>query len=65
VPAGGSTCVAARSAVTSAAEDWFWSFETDSYYDGPPLADPQAHPAEQSVPGPQERVPADWQSHLN
>ncbi|CAN5437030.1 UBP-type zinc finger domain-containing protein [soil metagenome] len=46
-------------------EDWFWSFETDSYYDGPPLADPQAHPAEQSVPGPQERVPADWQSHLN
>ena len=46
-------------------EDWFWSFPENSYYDGPPLADPQHHPVDQGVPGPQARVPADWQSRLN
>ena len=47
-------------------EDWFWSFETGDYYGGgPALAPPEHHPASQSVPGPADRVPADWRSHLN
>ncbi len=43
-------------------EDWFWDFDNEQYYDGPPLADPQHHPLDQSVPGPADRVPANWQS---
>jgi len=46
-------------------EDWFWSYETDSYYDGPTLAPPLSHPADQPTPGPSGRVPVDWQSHIN
>jgi hypothetical protein len=46
-------------------EDWFWSFETNNYYDGPALPPPDCHPESQSVPGPADRVPADWRSHLN
>jgi hypothetical protein len=46
-------------------EDWFWSFSTNNYYDGPELAPPLNHPENQTVPGPAERVPADWQSLLN
>jgi len=46
-------------------ETWYWSFETEQYYDGPELADPQAHPDDQDVPGPAGRVPADWQRHLH
>src|SRR5580698_245244 len=46
-------------------EDWFWNFETQQGFDGPPLAPPDAHPESQTVPGPSERVPEDWQSHLN
>ncbi|SOD71748.1 ubiquitin-hydrolase Zn-finger-containing protein [Jatrophihabitans sp. GAS493] len=46
-------------------ENWFWSFSRNEFYDGPTLADPQHHPATQSTPGPRERVPADWQSHLH
>jgi ubiquitin-hydrolase Zn-finger-containing protein len=45
-------------------EIWFWNYDTEDYYNGPPLADPQSHPAEQSVPGPRERVPADWRSQV-
>ena len=45
-------------------EDWFWSYETDDYADGPALAAPNAHPEAQGVPGPTERVPADWQERL-
>src|SRR6476619_3790763 len=45
-------------------EDWFWDFGSESYADGPPLADPQNHPVDQPVPGPRGRVPADWQRHL-
>jgi len=41
-------------------EDWFWNFDTDNYADGPRLADPQSRPADQSVPGPSDRVPANW-----
>jgi Zn-finger in ubiquitin-hydrolases and other protein len=46
-------------------ESWFWNYETEDYYDGPTLADPQNHPVEQTVPGPQDRVPADWQRHIH
>jgi hypothetical protein len=45
-------------------EDWFWSYETSSYYDGPPLAEPNGHPEDQPVPGPAGRVPDNWQSQL-
>lgn len=47
-------------------EDWFWNFETQELYDsGPKLAGPTSHPVDQTVPGPAERVPADWQAQLN
>jgi hypothetical protein len=46
-------------------ESWFWNYQTEDYYDGPTLADPQSHPVEQSVPGPGDRVPADWQRHIH
>ncbi|SMH29421.1 ubiquitin-hydrolase Zn-finger-containing protein [Rathayibacter oskolensis] len=45
-------------------EDWFWDYRTDAYADGPPLVAPESHPARQSVPGPAERLPADWQAQL-
>src|SRR3954464_3183157 len=46
-------------------EDWFWDYTREDYYHGPQLADPQSHPADQTVPGPRERVPADWRSHVH
>jgi Zn-finger in ubiquitin-hydrolases and other protein len=46
-------------------EGWFWNFATEQYLDGPQLADPQHHPLEQTVPGPRERVPADWRSKVH
>jgi ubiquitin-hydrolase Zn-finger-containing protein len=45
-------------------EDWFWDFGSESYAEGPRLADPQHHPVDQPAPGPHGRVPADWQRHL-
>ena len=46
-------------------ESWFWDYRRQDYYDGPPLADPQAHPVDQAVPGPRGRVPADWRSQIH
>jgi hypothetical protein len=46
-------------------EDWYWDFAKESAFRGPSLADPQHHPEDQSVPGPEERVPEDWESQLN
>ena len=46
-------------------EAWFWDFGNDQYYDGPELAAPDHHPLEQTVPGPRERVPADWRQHIH
>ncbi|RIJ78288.1 hypothetical protein D1871_03340 [Nakamurella silvestris] len=46
-------------------EDWFWNFETEEGFDGPELAGPAHHPLDQSVPGPRDRVPADWQSQVH
>jgi hypothetical protein len=46
-------------------EDWFYDYRNDEFLEGPPLAPPTHHPPEQTVPGPRERVPGDWQRHLN
>jgi hypothetical protein len=46
-------------------EDWFYDFRTDAFSDGPKLVEPDSHPADQPVPGPRGRVPADWQQQLN
>ncbi len=47
-------------------EDWFWSYQTDEFYEsGPALAPPDHHPADQPVPGPADRVPPDWRAHLH
>jgi len=46
-------------------ETWFYDYRTERYVDGPQLAPPICHPDDQPAPGPQGRVPADWQSRLN
>ena len=46
-------------------EDWFWDYRGEEGFDGPTLADPQGHPEDQTVPGPADRVPADWRSLIN
>ena len=46
-------------------EDWFWDYRTEQFYDGPPLAPPQHHPLDQPTPGPEGRVPADWERYLH
>jgi hypothetical protein len=47
-------------------ESWFWSYPAGEFYEeGPSLASPQSHPEEQTVPGPADRVPADWRSKLH
>jgi hypothetical protein len=45
-------------------EDWFWNYETNDVVDGPELAAPTSHPADQPVPGPAGRVPLDWSEQL-
>jgi hypothetical protein len=46
-------------------ETWFWDYETEAFAEGPALVDPTEHPVSQSVPGPAERVPPNWQNMLN
>lgn len=46
-------------------EEWFYDYRDDSTFEGPALAAPDAHPEAQGVPGPTDRVPADWLSRLN
>jgi hypothetical protein len=46
-------------------EDWFWDFTTNEFYDGPALAGPDCHRLDQAVPGPEGRVPPDWQRQLH
>jgi hypothetical protein len=46
-------------------ENWFWNFESEQGFEGPQLAAPDSRPDDQPVPGPDGRVPDDWQSHLN
>lgn len=46
-------------------ETWFWNYDTNEAFDGPELAAPDSHPADQTAPGPQSRLPADWQELLS
>ncbi|MBB2975264.1 hypothetical protein FHX49_000830 [Microbacterium endophyticum] len=46
-------------------EDWFWDYVANEYLNGPRLAPPQHQPRSQSVPGPAERLPEDWQELLS
>ena len=46
-------------------EDWFFDYASGRYLEGPPLAAPQHHPLDQSVPGPKDRVPPDWERYLH
>jgi hypothetical protein len=46
-------------------EDWFWDYDREVGLSGPPLAPPSARPADQPVPGPAGRVPADWRSKIH
>ncbi|WP_436735744.1 UBP-type zinc finger domain-containing protein [Streptomyces sp. BBFR102] len=46
-------------------EDWFYNNETQQFSEGPQLAPPASHPADQPVPGPAGAVPGDWQERLN
>jgi ubiquitin-hydrolase Zn-finger-containing protein len=46
-------------------EDWFWNAETEQVHEGPQLAPPTSHPRTQPTPGPEGRVPADWQRQLH
>ncbi|MDN3496589.1 UBP-type zinc finger domain-containing protein [Planococcus sp. APC 4015] len=45
-------------------ESWFWDYVDEKSILGPALAPPLHHPESQSVPGPAERVPADWREIL-
>jgi hypothetical protein len=46
-------------------EDWFFDYRSREFVDGPVLAAPHSHPAEQPTPGPAGAVPADWERHLH
>ncbi|WP_395657489.1 UBP-type zinc finger domain-containing protein [Nocardioides sp.] len=46
-------------------EDWFWDYATEEGFEGPALASPDCHPADQPAPGPRGRVPLDWRQHLH
>jgi hypothetical protein len=46
-------------------EDWFYDYRSGEFLEGPVLAQPDSHPADQPVPGPAGAVPPDWVSHLN
>jgi hypothetical protein len=46
-------------------EDWFYDYRTDETGPSSPLAPPTHHPIDQTVPGPRERVPRDWQRQLH
>lgn len=47
-------------------EEWFYDWATEGMWQsGPRLAPLEHHPLSQPVPGPEGRVPADWQEHLH
>jgi hypothetical protein len=45
-------------------EDWAWDYRSEALVDIPPLATPTSHPPQQTVPGPEARVPWNWQEQL-
>ena len=46
-------------------ELWFWDFQTERDVAVEPLTPPLHHPRDQPVPGPEGRVPPDWERLLN
>lgn len=46
-------------------EDWFYDYRSGDFLRGPELAAPTSRPESQTVPGPADRVPADWQDHVH
>ncbi len=46
-------------------EDWFWNYRTSQAFHGPRLSPPSSRPLMQPAPGPEGRVPEDWEDHLN
>jgi hypothetical protein len=46
-------------------ENWFYDYRSREFVQGPQLAPPHAHPASQTVPGPADCVPDNWESLLN
>ena len=46
-------------------EAWMYAYRTEEFLESEPLAPPTHHPLDQTVPGPRDRVPADWQRRLN
>ena len=45
-------------------EEWFYNWRTGSGILGTPLSPPTSHLEAQTVPGPAERVPDDWEQQL-
>jgi ubiquitin-hydrolase Zn-finger-containing protein len=45
-------------------EDWFYDYESREMVPGTQLAPPHSHPEHQPVPGPEGRVPRNWQALL-
>ena len=46
-------------------EDWGWDYAREVRVVLPPLAPPTSRPVDQPSPGPADRVPPDWRSHLH
>jgi Zn-finger in ubiquitin-hydrolases and other protein len=46
-------------------EPWYWDYRSNEMLDGPELAGPEHRPLDQTVPGPADRVPADWRDHIH
>jgi len=46
-------------------EDWFWDYTIEELVEGQRLVPPRHHPRDQPTPGPEGRVPDDWQDHLH
>lgn len=46
-------------------ENWFYDYRSGKVFDGPVLAGPRAHPPEQAVPGPADRLPDGWEYQLH
>lgn len=46
-------------------EDWFYDYGTGQFASGPELAPPTSHPADQTVPGPADRVPPNWEQLIH
>jgi hypothetical protein len=46
-------------------EKWFYDYRTEEMFKGPELHGPHSHPPDQTVPGPADAVPEDWESQLN